>query len=125
MRSEAELEGVTLLGNNKTQYKTTYSPEVLEKVLSLGMMVSFCGPATHPNARRIHEAIRHAPVDSILTETDCPDLPPIQADSSESRPWHTRYVLETIASIKRLPEAELAQTIQNNFLKLFTPRHKP
>ena len=31
MRSEAELEGVTLLGNNKTQYKTTYSPEVLEK----------------------------------------------------------------------------------------------
>ena len=26
-----ELEGVTLLGNNKTQYKTTYSPEVLEK----------------------------------------------------------------------------------------------
>ena len=29
MRSEAELEGVTLLGNNKTQYKTTYSPEVL------------------------------------------------------------------------------------------------
>ena len=31
MRSEAEFEGVTLLGNNKTQYKTTYSPEVLEK----------------------------------------------------------------------------------------------
>ena len=31
MRSESELEGVTLLGNNKTQYKTTYSPEVLEK----------------------------------------------------------------------------------------------
>ena len=31
MRSEAELEGVTLLGNNATQYKTTYSPEVLEK----------------------------------------------------------------------------------------------
>ena len=31
MRSETELEGVTLLGNNKTQYKTTYSPEVLEK----------------------------------------------------------------------------------------------
>ena len=31
MRSEAELEGVTLLGNTKTQYKTTYSPEVLEK----------------------------------------------------------------------------------------------
>ena len=31
MRSEAELEGVTLLGNTATRYKTTYSPEVLEK----------------------------------------------------------------------------------------------
>jgi TatD DNase family protein len=85
------------------------------------MMVSFCGPATHPNARRIHEAIRHAPIDSILTETDCPDLPPIQADSSESRPWHTRFVIETISRIKQLPESELAHAIQTNFIKLFTP----
>ncbi len=100
----------------------TGSPEVLEKVLSLGMMVSFCGPATHPNARRIHEAIRHAPVDAILTETDCPDLPPIQANSSESRPWHTRFVLNTISSLKQIPEAELAKIIQNNFLKLFTQK---
>lgn len=31
MRSQSELEGVTLLGNTKTQYATTYSPEILEK----------------------------------------------------------------------------------------------
>ncbi|MBQ7159390.1 MAG: NADPH-dependent 7-cyano-7-deazaguanine reductase QueF [Treponema sp.] len=31
MRSDAELEGVTLLGNTKTQYITTYSPGILEK----------------------------------------------------------------------------------------------
>lgn len=30
MRNENELEGVTLLGNQKTQYKSDYSPEVLE-----------------------------------------------------------------------------------------------
>ena len=32
MRSQSELEGVTLLGNTKTQYATTYLPEILEKV---------------------------------------------------------------------------------------------
>jgi len=31
MRSEDELEGVTLLGNTKTEYITTYSPQLLEK----------------------------------------------------------------------------------------------
>lgn len=31
MRSENELEGVTLLGNNSTKYVTTYAPELLEK----------------------------------------------------------------------------------------------
>lgn len=31
MRSENELEGVTLLGNNSTKYVSNYSPELLEK----------------------------------------------------------------------------------------------
>ncbi|MBP5639347.1 MAG: TatD family hydrolase [Victivallales bacterium] len=97
----------------------TGSPEVLEKLLSLGLLVSFCGPATHPNARRIHEAIRVAPPECILTETDCPDLPPIQANSKESRPWHTRFVLNTIAQLKQIPEADLALRIQTNFKQLF------
>lgn len=30
MRTDKELEGVTLLGNRKTQYRSDYSPEVLE-----------------------------------------------------------------------------------------------
>ena len=29
-RTDKELDGVTLLGNQNTQYKSTYSPEVLE-----------------------------------------------------------------------------------------------
>ena len=31
MRSESELEGVTLLGNTATKYPSDYSPEILEK----------------------------------------------------------------------------------------------
>ena len=38
MRTDAELEGVTLLGNTKTQYASTYSPEILE-----------CFPNKHPD----------------------------------------------------------------------------
>lgn len=30
MRNQNELEGITLLGNKKTEYKTDYAPEVLE-----------------------------------------------------------------------------------------------
>lgn len=93
----------------------TGSPEVARKVLDLGLFISFCGPATHPNAHRIHEAIRYVPADRILTETDAPDLPPIQAQSAMSAPPHVRYVLQTIAELKQLPLEQLAEQVESNF----------
>lgn len=97
----------------------TGSQDVLKKILDLGLLVSFCGPATHPNARKIHQAIKYAPIDAILTETDCPDLPPVQSGESQSRPWHVLHVLQTIADIKKIHVQQLAEHVQQNFSRLF------
>lgn len=96
----------------------TASPDILSKLLDLGLHISFCGPATNPAARRIHDAIRYAPLDAILTETDCPDLPPSQANSPQSRPWHVRFVLQTIAQLKNIPLDTLAGQIADNYHRL-------
>jgi TatD DNase family protein len=81
-------------------------------------MVSFCGPITYPNARRIRAAAAYVPLDRILTETDCPDLPCRAADGGPSLPHHVRYVLEAIAEIKHLPLPAVAEQVEANFRHL-------
>lgn len=95
------------------------SREILRAVLDHGLCVSFCGPAAHPRALRLHEAIAYTPPEAILTETDCPDLPPPQAQSAQSRPWHVRHVLQTIADIHHLTLDQAAAIVRRNFEKTF------
>ena len=95
------------------------SREILRAVLEHGLCVSFCGPAAHPRALRLREAIAYTPLEAILTETDCPDLPPPQAQSAQSRPWHVRHVLQTIADIHHLTLGQAAAIVRQNFEKTF------
>lgn len=94
------------------------SPELLRRVLDRGLMVSFCGPLTYPNARRLRQAARYAPLDAILTETDCPDLPAAPIRPGPSLPQHVRYVLETLAEVKEIPIDEVAERVGSNSREL-------
>ncbi|MDE6490074.1 MAG: NADPH-dependent 7-cyano-7-deazaguanine reductase QueF, partial [Muribaculaceae bacterium] len=61
-RTEQELDGVTLLGNNSTHYPTDYAPEVLETFVNRhpgrAYLVTLTGPA----------------VTSLCTKTAQPDF---------------------------------------------------
>jgi TatD DNase family protein len=87
-------------------------------VLDRGLMVSFCGPLTYPSARRLREAAAYVPLDAILTETDCPDLPPQAVAGGLSLPHHVRYVVEAIAAVKGLSLAAVAAQVEANYRAL-------
>jgi TatD DNase family protein len=95
------------------------SSEVARAVLDRGLLVSFCGPITYPQARRLREAVAYVPLDRILTETDCPDLPAQAVAPGFSLPQHVGYVLEAIAEIKQLPVSAVAAQVEANYLALF------
>jgi TatD DNase family protein len=95
------------------------SRETAREVLDRGLMVSFCGPITYPNARRLREAAAYVPLDRILTETDCPDLPPQVVAPGFSLPQHVRYILEAVAEAKHLPVPAVAAQVEANYLTLF------
>ena len=99
------------------------SREVARAVLDLGLMVSFCGPITYPHARRIRDAAAYVPLDRMLTETDCPDLPSRPAAGGFSLPHHVRYVLEAIAEVKHLPLCAVAEQVEANYLALLGRSH--
>jgi TatD DNase family protein len=89
--------------------------EILREALDLGLYVSFCGPITYGNARRIREAAAFAPLDRILTETDAPDLPAAPFRGGRSEPWHVSFVLAEIARVRRIPEAEVTAAVAANY----------
>jgi TatD DNase family protein len=96
----------------------TGSRELLRSVLDAGLSVSFCGPVTYPNARRIRDIVRYVPEDRILTETDAPDLPPASRRGQLSYPWCVAEVLETLAEIRGVTPEAMAAAVERNFLDL-------
>jgi TatD DNase family protein len=110
--------GITQL--NGICHNFTGSNEVAKTLLDLGLYLSFCGPITSPNAHRIHKAAKFAPLDRILTETDCPDLIPRQVqDRSLSQPQDVIHVVNAIAEIKNVASATVAEHVELNWNRLF------
>lgn len=95
------------------------SCEVARQALDNGLYLSFCGPITYPNARRIRAAAKYAPLDRILTETDCPDLASEAHRGEQSMPWHVAEVLAEIARCKNMRIEAVAEVVGVNFRRLF------
>jgi len=102
----------------------TGSRELAREVLDHGLLLSFGGPLTWPNARRARDAARYAPLDRILVETDAPDLPPWPRRAETSAPADVGRVLEVLAGLRGMAVPELAGRVAENFAELFlSPRN--
>ncbi len=53
------------------------SAEMAKELLALGWYVSFGGPVSYKNAKKVKDAAAAVPLDRILIETDAPYLPPV------------------------------------------------
>jgi len=92
------------------------SIEIARQALDAGLYLSFCGPLTYPNARRLKAVAAYAPLDRVLTETDTPDLPPERYRGQESRPFHVQDVVRELATLRGTTEPAVAQQVETNFL---------
>ncbi len=94
------------------------------KFLDYGFTLSFTGAVTFPKSKKpgmadYEELIKFAPLDMILTETDCPYIAPVPHRGSRNEPANVRYVARRIAEIKGLPEDEAAATLVANARRVF------
>lgn len=87
--------------------------DVLDKVLEHGYMISATPAAHHSEKHR--NALRKAPMERILLETDCP----VSYEGRKSEPADVVRTLQAVARIKQLPEAEVAKVTTGNALRLF------
>ncbi len=93
--------------------------EEAKEILDAGFNLSFTGVITF--ARDYDEVIKNAPLDRILSETDCPYVTPAPHRGKCNEPLYVEEVVKTIASVRKEPfEQVQAQLVRNavNFFHL-------
>ncbi|MGT2935257.1 TatD family hydrolase [Streptococcus castoreus] len=93
--------------------------EMAQKLIDLGLMISFSGVVTFKKAQDIQEAAQHLPLDKILVETDAPYLTPVPRRGKQNHTAYTRYVVEKIAELRRMTVEDLAAATTANAKRIF------
>ena len=86
---------------------------------AMGFHVSFAGPVTFHNARRLQALVRELPLDCMLVETDCPYLAPDPYRGRRNEPAYVRLVAEQISALRQVPFELVAQATTRNAERLF------
>jgi len=89
-------------------------------VLDFGSMVSLTGVVTYRNAADVREAVKLAPIDRIMVETDAPFLTP--APHRGVRPNEPKYVVHTaraVADLKGVSPDDLERITDDNAERFF------
>jgi TatD DNase family protein len=90
-----------------------------DKILDLGLMMSFTGIITYPNNDDLREVIADMPLDRIMLETDAPY---IAIEGKRDKPGEPAYVLDIakkVAEIKNVPIDEVIRITTENAEKFF------
>lgn len=95
------------------------SRQQAERLIDMGLMMGFGGPATYANAHRLHSLIAWLPVGSLLLETDSPDQPTAPHRGERNEPAYLPEVLHAIGNLKGIAAERLAQQTSANARSLF------
>lgn len=97
----------------------TSSLELAQLALDEGFYLGFNGIITFKNAENVRDALRIAPLERILLETDAPFLTPDPYRGIENAPYYLPFVAEKIAEVKNVPLEILLKQAYQNSLDLF------
>ena len=95
----------------------TGTKEVLAPYLALGCSVAFGGALTFRKSDEIREAALSAPVERLLSETDCPYMAPVPLRGVEGEPAMVGVTAAFLAHLRC--DAGLAQTVEETYEALW------
>lgn len=93
--------------------------EFAQKVMDLGMIISFPGVVTFKNAYDLKETAKAIPLESMVVETDGPFLAPHPVRGKRNEPANVLFTAAHIAELRGIPLDELARQTTANAHRLF------
>ncbi|WP_051231747.1 TatD family hydrolase [Stutzerimonas azotifigens] len=93
--------------------------EEAREYIRLGFRLGLGGAGTWPQAHRMHRVLQQLPLDSIVLETDAPDIAPASHPGMRNSPEHLPAICRTLAGLKGIAPEELAEASYRNSCELF------
>jgi TatD DNase family protein len=84
-----------------------------------GYYLSFAGNVTFANAQQLRDAVRAAPLERVLVETDAPFLTPMPYRGRPNAPYLVPLTVRAIAAERGVDEAEVATAVTVNANRAF------
>jgi len=91
----------------------------VERLLDLGLYISFSGIVTFRNADSLRSAAAMVPDERLLMETDTPYLAPVPHRGKLNEPASIHHIAETLATVRGVDAASIAETTFKNAERLF------
>ena len=94
------------------------------RYLDMGFKFGFGGALTFPNARHLHELASKLPLDSIVLETDAPDMSGAKHRYQRNSPEYLPEVVQVLSDLRGVDPERIAEaTTQNAFTALQIKAH--
>ena len=90
-----------------------------KKYIELGFLLGFGGMLTYERSRKLRTLLKALPLDSIVLETDAPDMTVEQHRGQRNSPEYIPYVLAAVSEVCEIEHAEIAQITRTNVQQLF------
>ncbi|MFV3403695.1 MULTISPECIES: TatD family hydrolase [Pseudomonas] len=95
------------------------SYEEAREYIKLGFKLGLGGAATWPQALRLRKTITRLPLESVVLETDSPDMPPAMFPGVRNSPEHLPAIAEALAQVIGIDVEQLAEVSSRNADELF------
>jgi len=98
----------------------TGNAEFAQRLVALGMMLSFSGIVTFLNADPLRAVAAGIPSGRLVIETDSPYLAPVPHRGKRNEPAYVREVAARLSQVRGEPLATVAQQTTENAVRLFS-----
>jgi TatD DNase family protein len=95
------------------------SLEEAREYIKLGFKLGLGGAATWPQALRMHRVLADLPLDSVVLETDAPDMPPAMYPNQRNSPEHLPDICVALAKLMGVHADDLADASTRNACEVF------
>lgn len=82
--------------------------------IDLGFRLGFGGAMTYSGSTRIRALAASLPIESIVLESDAPDIPPSWAPMARNTPENVARFADALASLRGIPSEEVARITTGN-----------
>ena len=115
---KAHDQALKILRNNPVYGGTVHafngSLQQAEQYIELGFKLGFGGMLTYERSSKLRKLATELPLESIVLETDAPDMTVFQHQYQRNSPVYLPYCLQALAEVRNeAPEVIAAQTTEN------------